>query len=275
MRKIFVSQNLMEVEMLKDRLDQVGIPCTIKNQRASSLAGEVPFAEVFPELWVLRDEHYERARELLEEQPVVGEKGSPWICSGCGEQHSSEFTACWKCGREKRSDSKPSPTWPRTSAETPDSSSRIPDSVKGFVLGAIVALGGLALWNYVSLEGTSADRNGDGRTDEIYTYDRSVLRSAKLDNDFDGFFETLYTYNRNGLPVRGEIDRNKDGKPDLIEQYIFGKYSYLEFLDGDTGNVRKRAFFKLGKKTHEEIDQDGDGKFERTVRFDELENPID
>jgi len=131
------------------------------------------------------------------------------------------------------------------------------------------------LWNYVSLEGTSADRNGDGRTDEIYTYDRSVLRSAKLDNDFDGFFETLYTYNRNGLPVRGEIDRNKDGKPDLIEQYIFGKYSYLEFLDGDTGNVRKRAFFKLGKKTHEEIDQDGDGKFERTVRFDELENPID
>lgn len=187
--------------MLKDRFEQAGIPCTIKNQRASSLAGEVPFAEVFPELWVLRDEHFERAREMLEEQPIVGGKGSPWICSGCGEQHDSAFTVCWKCGREKGPDSKPARTWPRTSAETPDSSSRIPVSVKGFVLGVIVVLGGLTLWNYVSVQGTSADRNGDGRTDAPDAYDGSVLRSAKLGDNFDGFFETTYTYNRNGLPV--------------------------------------------------------------------------
>lgn len=50
MKKVLVSQNLVEIEVLKERLEQAGIPCTIKNQRSSSLAGEVPFAEVFPEL---------------------------------------------------------------------------------------------------------------------------------------------------------------------------------------------------------------------------------
>ncbi len=275
MKKVFVSQILVDVEMLKETLERAGIHCTIKNQRASSLAGEIPFVEVFPELWILRDEDYERAKELLEGRPIVGEKGPSWTCSGCGEFHVSDFTACWRCGREKSSDSKPASTSPRPSTESPDNSSLIPDSVKGFILGVSVALAGLALWDYASLQSTSDDRNADGKMDAIYTYNRGLPRSAKFDDDYDGFFETNYTYDRNGLTLRGEIDRNNDGKPDLIEHYALGKYISLEFLDRETGKVRKRAFYKLGKKTHEEIDQDGDGKFERTVHFDDLENPID
>ena len=52
--------------MRKERLEQAGIRCMIKNQRSSSLAGEIPFTEVFPKLWV-QDEDYDRARRLLEE----------------------------------------------------------------------------------------------------------------------------------------------------------------------------------------------------------------
>jgi hypothetical protein len=51
--KVFMSQNLFEVEMRKERLE-AGIRCTIKNQRSSGLAGEIPFTEVFLELWVLK-----------------------------------------------------------------------------------------------------------------------------------------------------------------------------------------------------------------------------
>jgi hypothetical protein len=109
MKKVFVSQDLVEVEMLKECLEQAGIPCMIKNQQTSSLAGGIPFAEVFPELWVLKDEDYDQAKELLKMEAARSDVAqTTWRCS-CGELHSNEFTTCWKCGRTRGSDSKPDP----------------------------------------------------------------------------------------------------------------------------------------------------------------------
>ncbi|NIO09310.1 MAG: hypothetical protein GTO40_15380, partial [Deltaproteobacteria bacterium] len=62
------------VETRKEVLEQAGILCTVKNQQGPSLAREVPFAEVFPELWVIRDEDYPQAKDLLENW----EKGAPF-----------------------------------------------------------------------------------------------------------------------------------------------------------------------------------------------------
>ena len=67
MKKLYVSQSLIDVESRKELLDQAEIPCTIKNQRSAMLGGEVPFAEVFPELWVLQEENFERAQSLLKD----------------------------------------------------------------------------------------------------------------------------------------------------------------------------------------------------------------
>lgn len=104
MKKIFVSQNLFEVEMRKERLEEAGIPCTIKNQRSSGLAVEIPFTEVFPELWVIQDEDADRARQLLEEGLVsLPSNQDTWMCAGCGERHESQFGTCWNCGQEKTS----------------------------------------------------------------------------------------------------------------------------------------------------------------------------
>jgi len=101
MKRLVVSQSLIEVESLKELLSTDGILCTIRNQQGSSLAGEVPFVEVFPELWVVNDADVDRAKEILEGQASGDEVGRPmWICAGCGEKHVGLFTACWKCGRE-------------------------------------------------------------------------------------------------------------------------------------------------------------------------------
>ena len=103
MIKLFVSQSLVEVESRKEVLDQAGILCTVKNQQGSSLAGEVPFAEVFPELWVIHDEDYPQAKNLLEDWgKEAASGGSPWTCSRCGEHHTGEFTICWKCGQDRK-----------------------------------------------------------------------------------------------------------------------------------------------------------------------------
>ncbi|MCA9472707.1 MAG: DUF2007 domain-containing protein [Nitrospirales bacterium] len=102
MKKLYVSQNLIEVETRKEMLDQEGILCTIKNQQGSSLAGEVPFVEVFPELWVINDDDYPRAKEILDKwDEAANVNAERWTCPNCGEQHEGEFTTCWKCGRER------------------------------------------------------------------------------------------------------------------------------------------------------------------------------
>lgn len=103
MKKLYVSQNLVDVETRKEILEQLQIPCMVKNQRSAMLGGEVPFVEVFPELWVLNDEDLETAKTLLDDwEQATSQNATSWTCGGCGEVHQKEFTSCWKCGRERR-----------------------------------------------------------------------------------------------------------------------------------------------------------------------------
>ncbi len=104
MKKVFVSQSLVEVEMRKERLEQAGIHCMIKNQRVSGLAGEIPFAEVFPEVWVLDDQDFDRASQLIKDETALLQSSQDqWTCPRCGERHESQFGTCWNCGQERPS----------------------------------------------------------------------------------------------------------------------------------------------------------------------------
>ncbi len=134
--------------------------------------------------------------------------------------------------------------------------------MRGFLLGALFTVAGYALWNYLSLTGNPYDRNGDGKDDVINEYVGRVLQSITYDNNFDGFFETRYIFNRNGDVVSTEIDRNQDGKPDVVGHNTLGKLDFVEILNLETGKVRKRIHYKLDIKTREEFDQDGDGALE-------------
>jgi len=107
----------------------------------------------------------------------------------------------------------------------------------------------------------------------VYEYNGRILRSAKFDNNFDGFFETFSIYNQRRDVIRTEIDRNRDGKPDVIEYNTLGKVDSVELIEPGTGKVRKRMFYKRDVKVREEINQDGDGAFEKVIKFDEYENP--
>jgi hypothetical protein len=96
--KLTESHSLVEIEALRAQLEDAGIQCLIKNQYASSLAGEVPFAEVFPELWLVQDEDLSQARELLDQWKDQDVQGHRWTCKNCGEGHGAQYTECWKCG---------------------------------------------------------------------------------------------------------------------------------------------------------------------------------
>ena len=94
-----------QAALLKELLEREGIRCLLRNEQLFSAMGEIPFLECLPQLWVVDDEVYPRARQLLknwlQEEEQAGRE--TWRCSRCGETHEGQFGACWKCGelREK------------------------------------------------------------------------------------------------------------------------------------------------------------------------------
>lgn len=271
MKKLHVSPSLVEVESLKDLLEGAGIACMVRNQQSSSLAGSVPFVEVFPELWVLNDQDYDIGKELLAGQVSTAIPGSDWTCAVCGECHATEFVTCWKCGVEKGVEG--SQKVAIQSEASPSGGSLGFGVFLGVCLGVAATLCMYWLWRYSSMTSTAYDRNADGKDDVVYEYKGQFPWAAKLDNDFDGYFETALFYNQAGEVIRTEIDRGRAGRPDLIEYNALGRLDSVEFIDRTTGRVKKRMYYKLDAKVREEIDEDGDGKFERVIEFDEFENP--
>jgi hypothetical protein len=76
----------------------------VRNDELSTALGEIPFVECYPELWVVDDEVYPRARLLLDKW--LGEQEEPrgsWQCA-CGELLEGQFETCWKCGNERGRD---------------------------------------------------------------------------------------------------------------------------------------------------------------------------
>ena len=99
MKHVFTASTMSpDNEMLKSILEEADIPCLIRNEYLSP--GEAPF--ISPELWILNDEDYPRAKEIVDAwQNAKIENHGPWVCR-CGETIEGQFTACWKCGRERQ-----------------------------------------------------------------------------------------------------------------------------------------------------------------------------
>jgi hypothetical protein len=98
MQLLFSSLNLLEVHHLKNLLEAEGIRCHIKNELLSRLAGEIPFTECAPELWLLNERDLERARQVVADLGRGALAKPPWQCPDCGEALEGQFSACWHCG---------------------------------------------------------------------------------------------------------------------------------------------------------------------------------
>jgi len=98
MKLLYSSLKLLDVHHLKNLLEAEGIRCQIRNELLSRLAGEIPFTECAPELWLLDE------RDLAQARPIVTDFGRaavakpPWQCRNCGEALEGQFSACWHCG---------------------------------------------------------------------------------------------------------------------------------------------------------------------------------
>jgi len=96
--KVYESFDFSHVGHLQSLLESHGIRTFLRNQFGSSVMGEVPFVEVVPQLFVLRDQDMGRALDLLRLEAAVEPDGDPVACPACGVEVGVNFSQCWCCG---------------------------------------------------------------------------------------------------------------------------------------------------------------------------------
>ena len=99
MKKVFSADNIVTVAHFRNVLETAGIRTEIRNQNLGSVLGEVPFTEVWPQLWVLHPLDEQRALELIAEASAETAPAPDWTCTHCGADNEAQFAACWQCGR--------------------------------------------------------------------------------------------------------------------------------------------------------------------------------
>lgn len=128
--------------------------------------------------------------------------------------------------------------------------------------------------SYYRLTGTidrvEFDRNGDGRSDAVNTYDiRGAPGGSRLDQEFDGLFEMDVEY-EHGWPARLTSTPAGAAYPEYRDFSTDGVLVSAEYLDPSTGAIRKRVAFRHGWPVSAQIDTDGDGRLETEHVYDRI-----
>ena len=101
MKLVFENIDFTIVGHLQTVLQAEGIKTEIRNEGASGATGELPFAQVYPELWVLDNGDEARAKAIIKDyrdKSAAIPAGPDWICPVCKEHIEGVFGECWKCG---------------------------------------------------------------------------------------------------------------------------------------------------------------------------------
>ena len=98
MIRIYQAANLPQAHLLAGLLRHANIAVRVFNENAQGGLGELPFSEVYPEVWIEDAADLSKANAIIkhfEDAPV--ETGSVF-CRACNEENPSNFELCWKCG---------------------------------------------------------------------------------------------------------------------------------------------------------------------------------
>ena len=98
MKKLTSAPTLVTIHHYKNILDAEGIRSEIRNQHFGSILGEMPFTDTWPQLWVVNDLDYDRAKQLIDGTAYDESPQAAWRCRKCGEQNEGQFAVCWNCG---------------------------------------------------------------------------------------------------------------------------------------------------------------------------------
>ena len=101
MKLVYTHPSNIAVAQARNALDLAGIESTLRNEYASGALGELAPIDTWPELWVVRDRDFERARLVLQNARAELD-AADWHCDACQMNSPDTFDFCWHCGKERK-----------------------------------------------------------------------------------------------------------------------------------------------------------------------------
>ena len=102
MRKLYESSNLTLISIVNSTLQDEQIATLLKNIHPPA-AGEITRVNAWPEIWLMNDKDYEKAKTILITfmQQEAQADHNTWDCKQCNEIIEGQFNICWNCGTSK------------------------------------------------------------------------------------------------------------------------------------------------------------------------------
>jgi len=92
MRKIFTAPDPIRVHVVRDLLEDNGIPAVVQVRE------EIPFHDAWASVMISDTADYAKALKIVQEFESTGPQSpGEWTCPVCGEIIGTQFKACWKC----------------------------------------------------------------------------------------------------------------------------------------------------------------------------------
>jgi hypothetical protein len=95
---VYVAKDLIEAELLLQRLGDRGIPSAVQNSLLQGMLGELPLS-VRPTVCVLEDRDQSAAMLCVREMEAAlqAPEQPDLTCPRCAETSPGNFEECWKC----------------------------------------------------------------------------------------------------------------------------------------------------------------------------------
>jgi len=98
MKRIYSARNLPEAHLLLHLLGHEGIRARVVGEHLQGAMGEIPFPEVYPEVWIEREHDAARALRIVSDFEHGADDARTVRCLDCGEDNPRNFQICWSCG---------------------------------------------------------------------------------------------------------------------------------------------------------------------------------
>ena len=99
MKLIYTHENRFLVYNIQNIVENAHIQTTLKNEYASSAAGDLVPHETWLELLVVADRDYDLAIAAID-TAFKPKTQLPWVCPECSEPNEPAFELCWQCQTE-------------------------------------------------------------------------------------------------------------------------------------------------------------------------------
>lgn len=101
MKLIYQHENRLLVSNAQNILENAGIETCLKNEFASSAAGELSPFDTWMQLWLLYENDINRAQQLLKNIEETSTQ-EDWTCKNCNETNGIGLDYCWNCSQTKK-----------------------------------------------------------------------------------------------------------------------------------------------------------------------------